>query len=172
MNTLRKLFVLAPLLSALVLCHPATAQQPAPGAAPPPAAIAAATELLQALGTESQFQAVLPVLFNQMRQVMVAANPAAGKELDEIMPRMQEKFASRKADVVPMLAQVYARRLPIEDMKAMTVFFRSPAGQRFVATQPQLMQESVGLGQEWGRRLGQDLERELKEELQKRGVRL
>jgi uncharacterized protein len=172
MTVLRRLFALAPLLAALCLVQPATAQQPAPGAAPQPAAIAAATELLQALGTENQFQAVLPMLFNQMRQVAVAANPAAGKELDDIMPRLVEKFSSRKADVVPMLAQVYARRLPIDDMKAMTIFFRSPAGQRFVATQPQLMQEAVVLGQEWGRRLGQDVEREIKEELQKRGVKL
>lgn len=157
-------------LVAATFTAPGRAQAPAP--APAPAAIAAATELLQVLGMEAQFDAILPMLMTQMKQVVTASNPAAGKEMDTIIPRLQHKFSTRKGDVIPMAAQVYARRLSVDDMKAMTAFFKSSSGQRFVAMQPVLTQESMQLGQEWGRRLGADVEREIREELQKRGIKL
>jgi uncharacterized protein len=164
---------LAALALAICLCgliaRPALAQQPAP---PTADALKVAEVLLQTMGMEKQFEAVVPMMMGQMRQVIVQANPAAVKDIDQVMQAMTAKFSSRKSEVIPLAAQVYARRLSIDDMKAMTAFFKTPAGLRFVETMPQLTQESMMIGQQWGMKLGQEVERELREELSKRGLKL
>jgi uncharacterized protein len=156
-------------LVAIGLTDPSAAQHPAP---PTPAALATAEELLRALGTEKQFEAVLPMMMGQMRQVIVQANPSASKDIDEVLGALSTKFSARKSDIIPLSAQVYARRLSVDDMKAMTAFFKTPAGARFVETMPQLTQESMMVGQQWGRKLGEEVERDLRQELSKRGLKL
>jgi uncharacterized protein len=156
------------ILAMAVVVQPVAAQQPAPAAAN----VAAAEELLTTMGMTKQFDAVIPMMMQQMRQIIVQSNPAAGKEIDDVVKAITAKFSARKNEVVPLAAQVYARRLTIEDMKAMTAFFKTPAGQRFVEMTPQLTQESMMIGQQWGQKLGQEVEQEMKQELAKRGIKL
>ena len=43
---------------------------------------------------------------------------------------------------------------------------------KFVAVQPDIMRQSMMLGQRWGAQLGREIEQEAREELKKRGVPL
>jgi uncharacterized protein len=147
----------------------AEAQQ---AAAPSPVSLAAAKELLSALGSDKQLEAMIPMMMQNMRQLILQQKPAAQKELDEAFKVLEAKFSARRSELIDEVAVAYAGMVPIEDMKAMTAFFASPAGKRFVALQPDLMRMSMAVGQRWGEKLGREVEIELRQELKKRGVDL
>ncbi len=145
----------------------ALAQQ---AATPNPAALAAAKDLLSALGSDKQLEAMIPMMMQNMRQLILQQKPGAQKELDEAFKVLETKFSARRSELIDEVAITYAALVPIEDMKAMTAFFASAAGKRFVAMQPELMRQSMVVGQRWGEKLGREVEAELQQELKKRGV--
>lgn len=58
----------------------------------------------------------------------------------------------------------YEKHLSHEDIKAMIAFYRTPAAQRFVAAQPQIVQQSMAAGQEWGKALGEKIMKRIETE--------
>ena len=147
----------------------AEAQQ---AAAMSPASLAAAKELLAALGSDKQLEAMIPMMMQNMRQLVLQQRPGAQKELDEALKALEGKFTARRSELIDEVAKTYAAMVPVEDMKAMTAFFVSPAGKRFVTLQPELMRQSMAVGQRWGEKLGREVEIELRQELKKRGIDL
>ena len=59
---------------------------------------------------------------------------------------------------------VYEKYYTTEDLKAVNAFYESPAGQKILSTLPQVMQETVKIGQEWGKKLGEKAAAEVERE--------
>jgi hypothetical protein len=57
-------------------------------------------------------------------------------------------------------------------MQAAIAFYKSPAGAKFIAVQPEVMQRAMILGQRWGHAIGREIEAEARRELKKRGIEL
>jgi hypothetical protein len=53
------------------------------------------------------------------------------------------------------MVPLYDKYYTLEDLKAVNAFYETPSGQKILKTMPQLLQESMKLGQEWGARIGQ-----------------
>ena len=66
-------------------------------------------------------------------------------------------------------AQIYARHFTAEEMQQVTNFYRSPTGQKFLQKQPELVRESMALGQQFGQAIARDVQGRMVEELRKRG---
>ena len=94
-----------------------------------------------------------------------AANP-------RIPPVFWDRFLTqtraRRGEFVDSLIPLYSRSFEVADLKAMLDLYRSPFGQRLLKIQPQVMQESMQLGQRWGARVGADIGQQLAAE----GVRV
>jgi hypothetical protein len=77
-----------------------------------------------------------------------------------------EKFRelAERQSMVDMLVPVYMKHLNEEDLDAAIAFHESPAGKRFLAAQPQVMQEAKEVGEKWGVRLAEQTLRELAED--------
>jgi len=72
----------------------------------------------------------------------------------------------KNADVhgfIEEVAPLYDKYYTLEDLKAVNAFYETPSGQKILKTMPQLMQESMKLGQEWGARVGRKAAEELQE---------
>ncbi len=166
--------VLAAVLAGVLAMTPVSAQQRAPGSpgAPDATTIAAAKDLLMVMGTDKQFDIVIPMMMQQMRGLLLQQKPGIQKELDDGLAALATKFSKRKGEIIDQIAVIYAQQLTLDDIKATTVFFKSPAGTRYVAAMPKLMQDSSVVGRKWGEALGQEVERELRDELKRRGVTL
>jgi hypothetical protein len=52
----------------------------------------------------------------------------------------------------------------IDDLKAVNAFYESPAGQKLLATLPQVMQ----IGQAWGQKIGKEAADEAEKEMKKK----
>jgi hypothetical protein len=92
-------------------------------------------------------------LMTQMKSQMIAA-------FQKQSPTVSQDFWNRfdkKMDMhglIEKIIPVYDKYYTLEDLKAVNAFYESPAGQKVLATLPQVMQESMKIGQEWGERIG------------------
>ena len=177
-HTARAMLVAVTLASCMAA--PATAQDtstvtpaPTPGAAEvEPARLAAARDLLQATNTDAQFATVIPMMFGQLKQSMPTANPKMQQELDQVFEEVQKQFIERRSEVLDQIAVLYARKFTADEMKSLADFYRSPIGQKFIVAVPELTAEAMKMGNVWGRRIGVDAERKVREEMKKRGFDL
>ena len=123
----------------------AFAQEPATAAAAKvdPARIAAAKDLLQAMGGGDQARASIgqfvEALILEIRQkdesVAAPASLFLRSETQPDRPRVKTYLA----DVEEAAATFYAERFTVEELKAVADFQRSAAGRKFQAETPQLM---------------------------------
>lgn len=76
-----------------------------------------------------------------------------------------DEFASKlnPDDLVEKVIPIYARHLSAKDVKELIAFYESPVGRKLVAVQPQILQESMAAGQEWGREMAEGLVRTARE---------
>lgn len=61
---------------------------------------------------------------------------------------------------IPFYAQYYTP----EDIRQLTVFLQSPTGQKFLVSEPKILQATFMAGLDWGRRMGEQIKKELKAE--------
>ena len=54
---------------------------------------------------------------------------------------------------VDLLVPVYDRNLSQADVTELIKFYESPTGKKFVSVLPKITQESMGVGEKWGREL-------------------
>jgi len=77
-----------------------------------------------------------------------------------------EKFQSKVngRDMIEKVVPVYDKYYTLEDLRAVNAFYSSPAGQKILATLPQVMQESMAVGQAWGQEVAKKAADELEAE--------
>jgi len=112
-----------------------------------PARIAAAKELMQATGMTKQMDEMVTVMGEGFRKgARSSGNTAAADKLsDEFESHMQKLMSYREA-MIDEFAVIYAERFTAEELKAVTDFYRSPTGQKFIQASPELMQAGAQIG--------------------------
>ena len=80
--------------------------------------------------------------------------------------RFQRKLDPR--ELIEKIIPVYNKYYTMEDLKAINAFYESPAGKKVLATMPQVMQESMQIGQAWGERIGKEAAAEAQQQQQLR----
>jgi uncharacterized protein len=99
----------------------------------------------------------------------VPAQRAANPRIPSVFwDRFLTQTRARREEFVDSLIPLYSRSFELADLKAMLELYQSPFGQRLLRVQPQVMQESMLLGQRWGSRIGFEIGQQLAAE----GVRI
>ncbi|MCF6404941.1 DUF2059 domain-containing protein [Chitinophaga filiformis] len=93
----------------------------------------------------------------------------------QMLSNFQERFTSVPAefwekmkasihaeDLVNLTIPVYAKYYTEEDLDQVIAFYKTPAGRKVIAVTPQIVQESMVLGREWGQKLGEKILSEMK----------
>lgn len=57
-------------------------------------------------------------------------------------------------ELLTLLIPVYDRHYSLQDLKVVNAFYSTDVGKRMLATLPQVMTESMAIGQKWGEELG------------------
>lgn len=79
--------------------------------------------------------------------------------MKKAMPQVPEKFWAdfmkevHTEELVELIVPVYDRNLSEGDITELIRFYESPTGKKFVSVLPKLTQESMGVGEKWGRDL-------------------
>lgn len=85
-------------------------------------------------------------------------------------PNVPESFWSAfgkevNADgLVDKLVPVYDRHLTHEDIRQLIAFYRSPIGKKMIEALPQITQDSMKIGQDWGRQVAEQVAARLEKE--------
>jgi hypothetical protein len=188
---------LAASLAALVLtgAAPALAQTPAqkppaakPGAKPAapapapstPAAqtpaftpnhLALAREVMLSSGIARSFDSIIPAFSEQIRQNAVT-RPELTNDLNAVLTSLAPEMEMQKQSMIDTAARIYASRLSEAELGEVAAFFRSPAGKRYVETQPQVLDDMVGAMQTWTQEVSEYIMVRVRAEMTKKGHQL
>lgn len=109
-------------------------------------------KLLQLTGAEK--------LAFQVKTQMISALKAEMAEVPEsFWEKVQKKMDTR--ELQEKIIPIYDKYYTIEDLKAINAFYETPVGQKVLSTLPQIMQESIKIGQEWGKQAAEAAAKEL-----------
>ena len=155
--------VVVALVTVLLCAAPVRAEQPSPET------LAAARDLVTTLKSAELLKSVLPTFMQSMKPAIVQDRPAVEKDYDALVPVMIEIATSRLSEYAELVARLYAVNFTTSELRDLRAFYSSPIGQKLVATLPTITQQSLLVGQEWGKTLAADLRARITDELRKRG---
>src|SRR5262245_16506733 len=90
-------------ISLMACAAPAVAQQ-----APSASAMATARELIATKGSAGMYDALIPGVIEQAKNLFLRTNPSLSKELNEVAAKMRTDLASRNAEVRDHVVRLYA----------------------------------------------------------------
>ncbi|NJM35515.1 MAG: DUF2059 domain-containing protein [Rhodomicrobium sp.] len=137
-----------------------------------PEKLKAARDLLEATNADAQFTAIIPLMFRQMRQALPSAGPGQQEQVNQVFDEIQKQFIERRGEIIDQIVLLYASRFTAEEMNKLAEFYRTETGQKFIAAMPELAQQAMVVGNAWGQKIAREAEQKIREELQKRGLKL
>jgi hypothetical protein len=143
---------------------PAAAQN-----APDPAAVAASRELVVAMRLTDQFKAVLPNVLQAIKPVVAQGRPEVERDIETLSPILLEGMTASVGKLADQMAAVYARTFTAAELQQLTAFYHSPIGQKLLEKTPAITQQTIAIGQSWGKEVAADLQGRMVEELKKKG---
>ncbi len=149
---------------------------PAPAAAPvgePTAAqVALAREVIVGSGISRSFAVVIPQYLDQIGTNLTQTRPDLIRDLNVVMEQLKPEFDKRADEMIDRGARLYAQRMSEDELKTISGFFKSPAGIRYVDTQPLVLNDLFVALQSWSQKLSTDMMARVREEMKKKGHEL
>ncbi|MGI9381804.1 MAG: DUF2059 domain-containing protein [Methyloligellaceae bacterium] len=146
--------------------------QPAHAAESDADRLAAAQDVLAATGGAKQFDRIIPLIANTLRDGMIRAHPKLQQPLTDVFKAMLAGFAERKDAMMSEVAQAYARLFTVAELKTIATFYRSEVGRKFVETAPKLAAEGIRIGRKWGDIISRELRAKVEQEMRQRGHKI
>ena len=178
MKSLSRILSAAGLAMGLALTAvPAEAQQknaPAAPAATPlkpasPGAIAAAKEILAMKNASAMYANAVPNLVEQTKNVLLQSNLNYQKDLNEVAIIVAKNLAGREKEIGEGMAQVYANEFTEQELKDLVTFYKSPLGQKLLASEPRAIQFSMSYMNQWATIFADTVNNQFRAEMKKRG---
>ena len=87
------------------------------------------------------------------------------KTYPAIDPAIWDEFNSQfnAEDLITLIIPIYDKYYTEKDLDQLIVFYKSPLGQKLIATMPGVMKDSMEAGQRWGKGISEKILRKLKE---------
>jgi hypothetical protein len=91
--------------------------------------------------------------------------PSFKQAMPEVPAKMWDEFSAEidMNELVDMCVPSYERHLSHAEIKELLAFYESPLGKKLVSVQPQIMQECMIAGEEWGRKIGERVIRKFRD---------
>jgi uncharacterized protein len=86
----------------------------------------------------------------------------------EVLKLFEERVDGLLERVVP----VYEKHFSPAEIDDLLAFYRTPTGRKAIAVMPAVMNESIAIGQSWGRGLGPEIGRRVNAALKREGIEL
>jgi uncharacterized protein len=154
---------------------PAMAQAPkaAPTAVPlkdaSPAAIAAAKEILAMKNASAMYASAVPNIVEQTKNALLQANLNYQKDLNEVAVVVAKNLAGREKEIGEGMAKVYANEFSEQELKDLVTFYKSPLGQKLLASEPRAIQFSMSYMNQWAQVFAETVNAQFRAEMRKRG---
>lgn len=144
----------------------------APIANPTPAAIETAKGIIVSSGMTHSFDLVIPEIFGALERNVLAQRPELKDPLHAVLVSLVPEFAKTEQQVVDAAGLALAKHLNEQELKDTAAFFNSPSGKKYVAAQPQTLNDIFSAINDWRQKLSVDVLTRTREELKKKGYSL
>jgi hypothetical protein len=143
-----------------------------PAAAPTPASIAAATEIMDLKDGLRLFEPIVTGVVEQHKNLMLQANPMLSRDLTEVANKLRAELAPRRAELEQEVIRIYAQAFTEQELKDLLAFYKSPLGKKVIEQEPRVLDSSMARASEWADKLAQEVVQKLRAELRKKGHNL
>jgi hypothetical protein len=150
-------------VATLFFVAPAHAQSTSPDAE------AAAHELIDTMKLPDQFKEMLPAIIQQLKPVIVQNRADIARDFDAMMPLVQEKMGARLGELSNAIATIYANNFSADELRELTAFYKSPAGQKFLQKTPAVAAQTMAAGRKFGQAAAADAQKQMTDELRNKG---
>ncbi|WP_407180879.1 DUF2059 domain-containing protein [Bradyrhizobium sp. STM 3562] len=148
-------------------------QQAAPTLKPgSPAAIAAAKEILAMKNASAMYANAVPNIVQQTKDTLLQTNLNYQKDLNEVAVIVAQKLAGREKEIGDGMAQIYANEFTEQELKDLVTFYKSPLGQKLLASEPRAIQFSMSYMNQWAQQFAEIVNGEFRAEMRKRGKQI
>lgn len=151
-------------LACLTFClWPAAAWPASPQA--DPAKEAEIRRLLEITGAQKMMLNISNQMTDQIRSTLLRQLPP-GERSKQIADSFKQKWMERASSdkLLGLIIPIYDRHLTREDIRGLIEFYQSPLGQRLLQVLPQITQESMQAGVQWGQETSQSILEEMQKE--------
>ncbi len=153
---------------------PASAQQQqaAPQAPLKPvsaSAMQAARDLLAVKNVTQVYAGAVANIIERAKAQLLANNLNYQKDLNEIAVTIAQTNAGKEKEIGEQMAKIYANDFTEQELKDLTAFYKSPLGQKVLATEPKSIQQSMAFMGQWAQSFGEATVAEFRAQMQKRG---
>ena len=170
MKSLARILSAAGLVLGLVLAGtPAGAQQPQIAKEPSPAAIASAKEILAMKHAGDMYAQAVPNIVQQAKDRILQSNLNYQKDLNEVAAIIAQKLAGKQQEIGEGMAKIYASVFTEQELKDLVTFYKTPLGQKLLATEPTAIQTSMAYMNQWAQGFAEVVNGEFRTEMKKRG---
>lgn len=130
-------------------------------------------ELIELTGTSALMTQMAEAISAQMSQNIKMNNPEISDKALTVMRAevnkiFKESIPSFKAAIVPLYDKYFTR----DEIKALRKFYDSDIGKKTIKVMPDLMRESMQLGQQWAQGMLPELRRRVLEKLNEQGYKI
>lgn len=109
----------------------------------------------------------------EMTKVLRQARPDIPQHvLDMLVEEVNAVMAERLPGMATMMVPVYHRNFSAAEIKELLRFYGTEIGQKAVRVMPQLMNESLVVGQQWGKSVAPEVQRRVSDRLAREGYPL
>jgi hypothetical protein len=155
-------------LAAAGLAAPASAQ--APTANPPsPAALLLAKQIVEIKGVRDAFQPIVIGVVEKTKQLFMQTNFMWQKDIDDIAAGLQKKYDPRVSELTDASARIYATHFTEQELRDLLAFYQSPLGQKELAEEPKITEESMVYAGSWADNLSSEVIADMRAQMKQRG---
>ena len=140
--------------------------------APSSEAMTAARSLVTTMKLPDQYKPLLPGILLGLRRELTQDRPEIERDYDSMKPTIEASFAPYYATMLDGVAAVYAGNFTVAEMKDMELFFKQPAGQKYLAKASAVTQQTNQVTQDASRKAAEDLRARLTQALREKGHKL
>ncbi len=123
----------------------------------PAAHLKAARDVISALKATERYDAILPGLAERLKSEYITASPNFQDQISKTVDAQALALAPRRADLEKEVATIFARSFTADELKAISAFYSSDVGQKYLKTLPLVQRESVRAAQIWANGVSRDL---------------
>jgi len=140
--------------------------------APSSEAMTAARSLVTTMKLPDQYKPLLPGILLGLRRELTQERPEIERDYDSMKPTIEAAFTPYYTAMLDGVAAVYAGNFTVAEMKDMELFFKQPAGQKYLAKASAVTQQTNQVTQEASRKAAEDLRARLTQALREKGHKL
>lgn len=140
--------------------------------APSSEAMTAAKSLVTTMKLPDQYKPLLPGILLGLRRELTQDRPEIERDYDSMKPTIEAAFTPYYTAMLDGVAAVYASNFSVAEMKDMELFFKQPAGQKYLEKASAVTQQANKVTQDASRKAAEDLRVRLTQALGEKGHKL